>query len=77
MCTEFWRKSLRQGNHVQDLSVDGRTILKRIFKKWDGGALDCTDLAAKLVQMAGFRKHGNEPLVSMKYGQFLYHMRIG
>ena len=31
--TAFWRKSLRQGDHFQDLSVDGRIIRKWIFKK--------------------------------------------
>jgi hypothetical protein len=25
------------GNHFEDLDVDGRIILKRIFEKWDGG----------------------------------------
>jgi hypothetical protein len=30
---------------LEDLSVDGRIILKWILKKWGGGDVDCIDLA--------------------------------
>jgi hypothetical protein len=61
--TAFWRKSLRQRDHFQDLSIDGRTILKWILRKW-GGGVDCIDVAAGLVQMAGYRMCGKERSVS-------------
>jgi hypothetical protein len=35
---------MRKGEHLEDPEVDGRIILKRIFKKWDGD-IDWIDLA--------------------------------
>jgi hypothetical protein len=35
---EFWWGNLRERDHLEDLGVDGRIILRWIFKKWDMGA---------------------------------------
>jgi hypothetical protein len=37
MHTGFWLGDLREGDHLGDPGVDGRIILKWIFKKWAGG----------------------------------------
>jgi hypothetical protein len=34
-CTGFRWRNLRERNHLGDPGVDGRIILKLIFKKWD------------------------------------------
>jgi hypothetical protein len=35
--TGFWWEDLRERDHLKDPGVDGRIILKWIFKKWDWG----------------------------------------
>jgi hypothetical protein len=35
--TGFWCGDLREGDHLGDPGVDGRIILKWIFKNWEGG----------------------------------------
>jgi hypothetical protein len=42
--TGFWCGDLREGDHLEDPFVDGRIILKWIFKKWDGG-MDWIDMS--------------------------------
>ena len=43
--TGFWWEDLRERDHLEDLGVDGRIILKRIFKKWDEEGMDWIDVA--------------------------------
>jgi len=35
--TGFWWGKLRERDHFEDLGVDGRVILRWIFRKLDGG----------------------------------------
>jgi len=37
-CTGFWWENLKEGDHLGDPDVDGRIILRWIFRKWDVGA---------------------------------------
>jgi hypothetical protein len=36
VCTGFWWGSLRERNHWGDPDLDGRIILRWIFRKWEG-----------------------------------------
>ena len=44
VCTGVWWGKLRERDHWGEQGVDGRIILRWIFRKWDGG-MDWIDLA--------------------------------
>ena len=60
-------------DHLEDPGVDGRIILRWIFRKWDGGT-DWIDLAQ---DRNGWCKHGNKPSGSIEFEEFLDWMRTG
>jgi hypothetical protein len=37
-CTGFWWENLRERDHWGDSGLDGRIIVRWIFRKWDEGA---------------------------------------
>jgi hypothetical protein len=41
----FWWGNLRERDHLEAPGVDGRIILRWIFRKWDVGYLDWIELA--------------------------------
>jgi hypothetical protein len=42
--TGLWWENLTERNHLEDLGLDGRVLLKWIFKNWNG-SMDWIDLA--------------------------------
>jgi len=45
MYTGFWWGNLREREHLGDPGIDGRIILRWIFRKWDVGGMDWINLA--------------------------------
>jgi len=38
-------RNLRERDHLEDTGLDGRIILRCIFRKWDVGGMDWVELA--------------------------------
>jgi hypothetical protein len=51
MCTGIWCENLSKRAHWGDLGIDGKIILKWIFRKWDVGA--CTGLSWFRIETGG------------------------
>jgi hypothetical protein len=67
--TGFWWRDLRECDHLGDPGVDGRIILKWVFKKWDGAWTGLIWL--RIGTGGGSCGCGNEPPGSIKCGEFL------
>ena len=68
-CAGVWG-NLRERDHLQDPGVNGRTILRWIFRKWDGWGLVWIDLAQDRDRWRALVN-----AVSIKCGEFLDWMR--
>jgi hypothetical protein len=44
MCTGLWWENVRERDHFEDPSVNGRIILRWVFRKWDVGGTDRIEL---------------------------------
>jgi hypothetical protein len=45
VCTRFWWGNLKERDHWGDPGVDGRIMLRWIFRNWDVEGTDWIDLA--------------------------------
>jgi len=44
VCTGIWQGNLMERDHLEDQGVDGRLLLRWIFRKWDVGGMDWMEL---------------------------------
>jgi len=72
--TGFWMGNLREREHVEDPGVDGRIIVKWIFRKFDVGVW--TGLIWLRIWRGGvICECGNEPSGFIRYGELLDLLR--
>jgi hypothetical protein len=70
MNTKFWSENLNGRVHLEDKGVDGRIILGRKLEKLCG-KLWTGFIWLRQEPMVGSCERGNEPLSSIKGGEFL------
>ena len=66
----FWCGNLRERYHLEHPGVDGRIILRWIFRNWDVG-VGLHRSGSGLGHVAEICECGNEPSGSIKFGEFL------
>jgi hypothetical protein len=62
---------MMERDHLVDVGVDGRIILRRIFRKLDVGVMDWIELAKYRDRWECTCECGNEHSGSIKFGDFL------
>jgi len=70
-CIGSWWGNRREGDHGEDLGVDGWIILGWIFRMWDVGAYGLDWAGPGQRQLANACECGNEPSGSVKCGEIL------
>ena len=71
VCTRFWWGNLRERDHWGDQDVDGRIILRWIFRTWEG-VVRTGWVGSGYEHVAGACEYGNELSgCSIKCGEFL------
>jgi len=74
--TGFWWGNLRETDHLEDPDLDGRIVLRWIFRKWNV-QLWTGLIWFRMGQVAGTCKRGNELSGSIKCGEFHDQLRTG
>jgi len=74
--TGFWWGNLRESAHSEDPGVDGRIILRWIFRKWNVGVWTGSS-CLRMGTGGGLSKGSNEPSGSIECQEFFYYLRTG
>jgi hypothetical protein len=67
--------NLRERDNLEDRGVDGRIIIRWIFKKWDGEGMDWIDVAQDRDRWRALVNAVINLGVSVKCGEFLDWLR--
>jgi hypothetical protein len=70
ICTVIWRGNLKERDHLEDLGLDGRIILKWVLNRMVvGNGLDAT--GSRWKQVTGCYKHNDALSGSIKFRELL------